>query len=195
MEQMYAGMPFSPITNLANNIGVGETVIPVIDTSVFLQGPNLATIGTDENAETIRYAAVITNALSGCTRGIEGEAKAWPMDTPIARNFTAYDLQLLITNILSSVQRVPGNASDIFFFDNENFQDKYNTGQLTGPIGPQGLVGPQGEIGPPGNVMFAWIKSDPLTGIITQYNDEGYTGPNFEFNPFSGFIYVIKGGT
>ena len=41
-------------------------------------------------------------------------------------------------------------AAEIKFSDGQNFQQKYDSGQLTGPKGDQGLQGPQGEPGPQG---------------------------------------------
>ena len=71
---MYKGIPFSPQVALADGIGAGDTTIPVTDISAFPDAPNLATIGTDEDGETILYTAKTTDSLSGCTRGVEGLA-------------------------------------------------------------------------------------------------------------------------
>ena len=68
---MYKGIPFSPQVALADGIGAGDTTIPVTDISAFPDAPNLATIGTDEDGETILYTAKTTDSLSGCTRGVE----------------------------------------------------------------------------------------------------------------------------
>lgn len=96
---MYKGIPFSPQVALADGIGAGDTTIPVTDISAFPDAPNLATIGTDEDGETILYTAKTTDSLSGCTRGVEGTAKAWPSGTTIARNFTNKDFDALQKNI------------------------------------------------------------------------------------------------
>ena len=96
---MYKGIPFSPQVALADGIGAGDTTIPVTDISAFPDAPNLATIGTDEDGETILYTAKTTDSLSGCTRGVEGMAKAWPSGTTIARNFTNKDFDALQKNI------------------------------------------------------------------------------------------------
>ena len=48
-------------------------------------------------------------------------------------------------------------ASEITFNDGENFQQKYDSGELTGPQGeqgPQGIQGPPGEPGDPGNAVL-----------------------------------------
>ena len=99
METMYKGIPFSPQVALADGIGAGDTTIPVTDISAFPDAPNLATIGTDEDGETILYTAKTTDSLSGCTRGVEGTAKVWPSGTTIARNFTNKDFDALQKNI------------------------------------------------------------------------------------------------
>lgn len=99
MVEMYKGMPFSPQVSLADNVGEGDTVIKVTDISAFPEAPSYATIGTDEQGETILYAAKTTDSLSGCTRGVEGTAKAWPAGTTIARNFTNKDFEAIHENI------------------------------------------------------------------------------------------------
>ncbi len=103
-EIMYDGIPFSPQVALADSIGEADTVIKVTDVSAFPTAPNYATIGTDESGETILYAAKTSNALSGCARGVEGAAKAWPAGSTIARNFTAKDLHSLQSNIREAKQ-------------------------------------------------------------------------------------------
>lgn len=99
MEPMYRGIPFSPQTTLTATIGAADTVIPVADASVFPDPPNYATIGIDADGETISYAAKADNALSGCTRGVEGTPKSWASGSVIARNFTAKDLESLQENL------------------------------------------------------------------------------------------------
>ena len=96
---MYKGIPFSPKTTITEDINAGSTVIKVADTSVFPDGPNLATIGTDEDAETILYSAKSGDSLSGCTRGVEGIAKSWSSGAIIARNFTAVEYGYIVDNI------------------------------------------------------------------------------------------------
>lgn len=99
MEPMYRGIPFSPQTVLTDSIGAADTIIPVDDVSVFPDAPNYATIGTDTDGETILYAAKAAGALSGCTRGVEGAAKAWGSGAIIARNYTAKDMESLQKNV------------------------------------------------------------------------------------------------
>ena len=99
---LYPGIPFSPQATLANNIGAADTIIEVSDASAFPPAPNLATIGTDEDGETVLYTAKTETALSGCQRGIEGAARAWTAGELIGRNFTAKDHTDLIAAVLEA---------------------------------------------------------------------------------------------
>lgn len=96
---MYKGMPFSPVTSLADSIGEADTTITVENGSALPDGPNLAVIGTDESGEVILYAVKAENTLSGCTRGVEGTAQAWNAGTAVGRNWTNQDYQTLLDNI------------------------------------------------------------------------------------------------
>ena len=99
LETMYKGIPFSPVATLTANISATDTVIPVSDVNAFPDAPNIATIGTDTEAETIIYCSKTTDSLSGCTRGVEGTAKEWYIGEIISRNFTAKDHEDIIKNI------------------------------------------------------------------------------------------------
>ncbi len=96
---LYPGIAFSPQAELTDNIGAADTIIPVSDAAAFPEAPNLATIGTDEEGETILYTAKTANALSGCRRGVEGTAKSWQAGELIGRNFTAKDHADLIAAV------------------------------------------------------------------------------------------------
>ena len=56
---------------------------------------------------------------------------------------------------------------------NETTKEWYNTGEIA-----------------KGNVMFAVFGLDPLTGILTMYTDDEYTGANFEIT-VNGKLQVI----
>ena len=99
LNAMYKGRAFSPPTTLTQAVNAAATVIPVADTAVFPPAPNYATIGTDEEGEVILYSAVTAEALSGCTRGVKGGAKAWAAGDPIARNWSSADHDALIDSI------------------------------------------------------------------------------------------------
>lgn len=96
MQELYPGIAFSPQATLTNNIGAADTIIAVSDVSAFPDAPNLATIGTDEEGETILYTAKTASALSGCLRGVEGAARSWQKGEVIGRNWTAKDHNDLI---------------------------------------------------------------------------------------------------
>ncbi len=108
---LYPGIAFSPQAALTNNIGAADTIIFVSDVSAFPPAPNLATIGTDEEGETILYTAKTDTALSGCQRGVEGTARAWTAGELIGRNFTAKDHNDLITAVLKAQETMGDIAS------------------------------------------------------------------------------------
>ena len=115
LEPMYPGVPYSPSAILTQDIGPTDTIVPVDDPDVFPPGPNLAVIGSDETAETIRYASVEDGLLLGCERGVEGTARIWLSGTLVARNWTNQDYQALIDNInkvdASAIQGVKVNGT------------------------------------------------------------------------------------
>jgi hypothetical protein len=96
---MYYGTPNSPSTTLAEPINESATAITVTDGAVFPPAPNLAVIGTDDDAETILYAVLSGNILDSITRGVQGAAKAWSAGDIIARNWTEKDHHSLIDNV------------------------------------------------------------------------------------------------
>ncbi len=89
----------SPVTQLAGNITSTQTTIALVNADVLPAPPNIATIGTGVNAETIRYSGNALNTLTGVTRGFTGTAKAWTSGQPIARIFTQYDHDSLIDEV------------------------------------------------------------------------------------------------
>ncbi len=104
MATMYDGIVNSPATTLSSDITVDAVTIPLTDASVLPAGPNLATIGTGEDAETVLYTEKSGNSLTGVTRGFDvsggiGVAKLWPSGTEVARRFTNYDYNTLKTRI------------------------------------------------------------------------------------------------
>lgn len=108
--KLYPGIAFSPPAELTDGVGAEDTIIPVSDVSAFPPAPNLATIGTDEEGETVLYAAKTDTALAGCVRGVEGTAKAWSAGEPIGRNWTAKDHNDLIAAVLA-VRAAVGEAA------------------------------------------------------------------------------------
>lgn len=114
MKKMYKGKVNSPQTQIIEDIGLTTNNIKVLDASVFPDGPNLAVIGNDAQAETIKYESINENILVGCVRGFQGKAIAWKKDSVISRNFTEYDLDAIQENILeldnNKVDKVEGQG-------------------------------------------------------------------------------------
>ena len=123
MKEMFKGKINSPQTQLLESIDSHSTDIKVLDVSVFPEGPNLAVIGTDAQAETIKYANINNNILVGCVRGFQGTAKSWDKDSIIARNFTESDLNTIQENILeldnNKVDKVEGKELSSNDFTND----------------------------------------------------------------------------
>lgn len=98
---MYPGINNSPQTSLTAGITATDQTIPVAAVSgVFPDGPNLATIGVDDDAEVIRYASISGYTLVGCERGFGGTtAKPWNQNELIYRGNTNYDHATFKANI------------------------------------------------------------------------------------------------
>ncbi|OMC94376.1 NosD domain-containing protein [Paenibacillus odorifer] len=98
--EMFAAKANSPATELTAAITDVATTVSVLDASKLPDAPNIATIGVDESAETVRYAGKSGNDLTGVTRGFSGTvAKAWATGVGVARYFTAYDADALRENV------------------------------------------------------------------------------------------------
>lgn len=178
MKLMYKSKAFSPITLLSSNMTATATTISVYDASVFPAAPNYATIGTDETAETILYTAISGNSLSGITRGVEGTARAWAKDMPIARNFTAADYEAMRENIGNSVEKNTNNAGQIQFGD-ESLTAKYErekwSGSEAGAAEFKRLAG---------SAYYEIIFNDPAEFVLNK-GDDRYT---IEFNGAARFV-------
>ena len=154
MEVMYKAIPFSPVTTLTESIGDGDTVIPVANVGAFPEAPNIAVIGgANEESETILYAAKTSNALSGCTRGVEGTAKSWNRGETISRNYTAKDHDSFVENIkelfnktIKSAQINEAGNLVLTLQDNSTF----DAGNAKGDKGDKGETGATGKQGPTG---------------------------------------------
>jgi len=106
--QMFSGIVNSPYTLLSAGITDSATTIPVYELGVFPTAPNIATIGTGPDAETILYTGKSSSSgagnLTGVTRewnktGSYGAKKAWLAGTVISRRFTEYDHATFKANI------------------------------------------------------------------------------------------------
>lgn len=193
---MYKGIPFSPKTTIIEDINAGSTVIKVADTSVFPEAPNLATIGTDEDAETILYSAKSGDSLSGCTRGVEGTAKSWSSGAIIARNFTAVEYGYIIDNIIQLFNeqeftaRINEEGHLIITLGTGTEIDCGNAKGdigLTGPAGTNGKDGADGEDGgyyqpsvdDSGNLTWTASKTDmPSVDGVNIKGPAGQDGTN-----------------
>ena len=144
MKEMYKGKVNSPATLLVETIDSSVTSIKVADGSVFPEGPNVAVIGTDGNAETIKYDSINGNILVGCVRGFQGKASVWDKDTIIARNFTEYDLDVLQENILELDKKQlkdfkeDVNHRTVTDSEKEKWNDKVSQSQITGDVNASG---------------------------------------------------------
>lgn len=175
---MYTGLAFSPQAQLANPIGASDTIIPVNDISLFPEGPNYATIsGADGYGETILYTTTTGNSLSGCVRGVEGEAKAWDAGEAISRNWTAVDHDSLISNINELNQKKLGSVSvgsvttlgpeEDASVDVENDPETQKAiFNFSIPRGQEGPQGPKGDQGDPGPNTVSTTTSTNLTGLL-----------------------------
>ena len=183
MEVMYKAIPFSPVTTLTESIGDGDTVIPVANVGAFPEAPNIAVIGgVNEESETILYAAKTSNALSGCTRGVEGTAKSWNKGETISRNYTAKDHDSFVENIkelfnkaIKSAQIDEAGNLVLTLQDNSTLDagnakgdkgDKGETG-AKGDKGDKGAPGADGEQGPAGENGGYYTPAVSDTGDLT----------------------------
>ena len=109
---MYPGMVNSPETTLTNGINETDTLIYVLDPARVPEPPNLMTLGTGTNAETVKVTEINDSAIT-VERGFQGIAKSWPAGTVIARNFTEYDYDALKENIEDlDATKTPAGASN-----------------------------------------------------------------------------------
>ena len=100
METMYKGISNSPQTVLAESITAEAAAIPVENINVFPEAPNLATIGSGDSAEVIRYNGIEGSRLTGCERGFGGTtANFREAGTQVYRAYTVYDHDTFKANI------------------------------------------------------------------------------------------------
>ena len=113
MKEMYKGLVNSPETTITNDISNTDTLIYVLDDSRVPDDlPNLMTIGTGTNAETIKVVSKDGSAIT-VVRGFQGVAKAWNAGSIIARNFTEYDYNALMENINTLREDTDTNEQDL----------------------------------------------------------------------------------
>ncbi len=99
-KTMYKGINNSPIATLTAQAAAADTEINVSNVAAFPAAPNIATLGTDDNAELVLYTGIGTGKLTGCTRGFNSTtARSWAINTKVYRGFTAYDHDTFVNNI------------------------------------------------------------------------------------------------
>lgn len=116
---MYTAQYYTP-TTLSLGVDNIQTSIEVVNSSVFLTPPLLATIGyTSDYPETLRVTAINGNTLT-VERAFEGTARSWDSGIEIARIFTAYDYNAVKTNIETLQQ---GGTGSVEFETTDKFTD------------------------------------------------------------------------
>lgn len=127
LQDMFSAKANSPQTTLAAQIAADATTLTVYDGSVLPQAPNLPnllTLGTDEDAEVVKYSAISGNVVSGLVRGYSGTtASVWGEGTQVSREFTSYDHDTFISNIealqddVDALDTEVGGKQDTLTFD------------------------------------------------------------------------------
>lgn len=112
LATMYPGQTNSPSTALSGALSATATTVNVVDASVLPSTvPFPLTIGIDSSqSETVLVTAINGNALT-VVRGWDGTSSGWTVDTPVARVFTARDLNELQANVtaLNTGKAEPGD--------------------------------------------------------------------------------------
>ena len=99
MRKMYKGMVNSPTTELFDSINSSQEEFSVVDGNKLPNAPSLATIGDDEDAETVLYLEKDGDLLQQVTRGFQGQAKEWGGGSVVSRLFTEYDYESIRQNM------------------------------------------------------------------------------------------------
>jgi len=188
LQPMYPGQVNSPHTELASAIDDEQTTIPLLDASVLPDPPNLATIGTGEDAETILYTGVSGNDLTGVTRGFQGAAKAWNAGTKVARNFTAYDYDALRQNVEEVAGEVATVQGDVSAIQSDISDIRTDIGDMsTVPTTSKVVAGAISE-------LFQFV-SDGKSAIAAAITDKGVpTSPTDTFATMAANIGAIETG-
>lgn len=128
ISAMYPAKAGSPKTELAVELSAVATSMTLADASVLPTAPNLAVIGDDSDAEVVSYTAITGNVVSGLVRGLGGTtASVWASGSEVARNYTSYDHDRFIENIVDlETNKIDGvNWGDIggTLSDQDDLQD------------------------------------------------------------------------
>lgn len=97
---MYIAVNNSPQTTLTASITATDSEIAVASVDALPSAPNLVTIGSDDDAEVVRYNGIDGLKLTGCERGFGGTtAKIWLLNELVYRAYTKYDHDTFVDNI------------------------------------------------------------------------------------------------
>lgn len=122
--EMYAAQTYNP-TTLALGVNDTQTSIEVVDSSVFLTPPFLATIGyTFDHPETIKVTNIVGNTLT-VERAFENNSRVWDGGTQIARILTAYDYNSVKDNIEQLILGNIGSSGDAFVTTDKFLDSNY----------------------------------------------------------------------
>lgn len=179
LTSMYPSKNNSPQTTLAAAITKDDTSMTLTDASVLTSAPGIAVIGNSNNAEVVIYTTISGNTVSGMQRGAGGTVKsAWGVDTVVARNFTAHDFDLFVTNILD-LYNIKADASILGAL--ATLDEVTLTSQVTGVL-PM-------ENGGTGATSAAGIRSALSLGTLALQSIVTLT------SDVEGQLPVVNGGT
>jgi hypothetical protein len=102
LKPMYNGIVNSPPTKISGSVSAVDTIIILDNPSVIPDAPNIFTIGSGSDCETVYFANSPSGSSFTVVRGFQGIAKSWDADTIVFRSFTEYDYAAIIENIQST---------------------------------------------------------------------------------------------
>lgn len=116
-KPMYEAVNNSIQTTITASITATDSTIPLASVNGLPEAPNLITIGSDDDAEVVRYNSISGLNLTGCERGFAGTtAKVWLINELVYRAYTKYDHNTFKENIeelAESKLNKTGDASDV----------------------------------------------------------------------------------
>ena len=143
LQDMFTAKANSPATTLTAQIAADATTLTVADGSVLPQAPNLPnllTLGSDEDAEVVKYSAISGNVVSGLVRGYSGTtASVWGEGTQVSRQFTSYDHDTFISNIEALQDDVDALDTEVDGKQDELTFDTTPTASSTNPVTSGGI--------------------------------------------------------
>ena len=143
LQDMFTAKANSPATTLTAQIAADATTLTVADGSVLPQAPNLPnllTLGSDEDAEVVKYSAISGNVVSGLVRGYSGTtASVWVEGTQVSREFTSYDHDTFISNIEALQDDVDALDDEVDGKQDELTFDTTPTASSTNPVTSGGI--------------------------------------------------------